>query len=139
MDGSCLNHSCSYSHCINNSHGARQRTVTVTSLTFSNFSCSIRACLLPFSSFTNDSLILCLLECSKYYTFELDSSYGFAEAVPGSAGTLYLKSTGARLVTALVLKRQLLLDIRGRSSAYIRVRRHLEIVKQLSACKKYLP
>ncbi len=59
--------------------------------------------------------------------------------VPRSAGTLYLKSTGTRLVTVLVLKRQLLLDIRGRHSAYIHVRRYLEITKQLSVCKKYLP
>ncbi len=136
MDGSCLNHSCPYSHCINISHGTRRRTVTVTSLTFSDFSRSIRACLLPFGSFTRDSLILCLLECPKYYQFELDSSYGLAVAVPGFAGTLYLKSTGAGIITALVLKRQLLLDIRCRHSVYIRVRRYLVIAKQLSACKK---
>ncbi|PBK63883.1 hypothetical protein ARMSODRAFT_979507 [Armillaria solidipes] len=30
-------------------------------------------------------------ECPEYYPFELDSSYGLAVAIPGSAGTFYSK------------------------------------------------
>ncbi len=45
------------------------------------------------------------------------------------------KSTDERLVTALVVKRRLLLDIRCRRSTYIHARRYLEMLKQPSACK----
>ncbi len=134
MDGSCLNHICPYSlHQYFLWFQATNRHYHEPNI-FEFFlfnSCSSP----PFASFTDDSLILCLLECLTIIHSGLIQATDLPWHFPDLPEPLF-KSTGERLVTALVVKRQLLLDIRCRCSAYIRIRRHLEMAKQPSACKK---